>query len=85
MLNYSIYIAEADHSTDIMGGDQVVLTVVDLDGMWNNTTREKLAADYAHIIEQKVGQMHREYGLEKKLMGLFWMLLLIVGIQTLAA
>ncbi|MBQ7513782.1 MAG: mechanosensitive ion channel [Prevotella sp.] len=75
----SIYIAEADHSTDIMGGDQVVLTVVDLDGMWNNTTRERLAADYAHIIEQKVGQMHREYGLEKKLMGLFWMLLLIVG------
>ena len=79
MIPDSIYIAEADHSTDIMGGDQVVLTVVDLDGMWNNTTREKLAADYAHIIEQKVGQMHREYGLEKKLMGLFWMLLLIVG------
>ena len=75
----SIYIAEGEHSTDIMGGEQVVLTVVDLDGMWNNTTRQELAARYAHIIEQKVVKMHEEYGLKNKLMGLFWMLLLIVG------
>ena len=79
MVPDSIYIAEGDHSTDIMGGDQVVLTVVDLDGMWNNTTREQLAANYAKVIEQKVGQMHKEYGLKKKMMGVFWMLLLIVG------
>ena len=75
----SIYTAESEHSTDIMGGEQVILTLVDLDGMWNNTTREKLAEQYRTIIESKVQAMHSRYGLQKKLMGIFWMLLLIVA------
>ncbi len=75
----SIYIAEGEHSTDIMGGDKVILTLADIDGMWNNTTREKLAEKYVAVISTKVDKMHSQYGLKKKLMGVFWMLLLIVA------
>ena len=75
----SIYTLEGDHTTDIMGGDRVILTLVSADGMWNNTTRQQLAAQYVKIIDQKLQQMHRKYGLKKKLMGVFWMFLLIVA------
>ncbi len=75
----SIYIAEGDHAIDIMGGDRVILTVIDLDGMWNNTTREALAKHYCQVITETVQRMHSEYGLKKKLMGLFWMVLLVIG------
>ena len=74
----SLYIAESEHASDIMGGDRVILTLVDLDGMWNNTTREALAEEYFQIIQRTVNRMHCQYGLNKKLMGIFWMLLLVI-------
>lgn len=74
----SIYIAEGDHSTDVMGGEEVILTLVTIDGMWNNTTRQELAQQYVQIIDAKVKEMHKQYGFQKKLMGVFWMVLLII-------
>lgn len=75
----SVYIVDAEHFTDIMGGDHELMTVIDLDAMYNNTTREALAQQYAQIIQKKVEQIHSEYGLQKKLLGLLYVLLLIVG------
>ena len=75
----SIYTVDADHFTDIMGGDQELMTIIDLDAMYNNTTREALAEQYAEVIQQKVAQIHSQYGLQKKLMGILWMVLLIVA------
>ena len=73
----SIYIVEGDHSTDLMGGENVIITLTDLDAMWNNTTRDLLAADYAKVIQDEVARLHGRYGLQQKLTGLALMLLLI--------
>ena len=74
----SIYVVDSDYSTDVMGGNQVIITITDTDGLWNNTTQQQLAEQYCKLITTKVADMHREYGVHKKLMGIVWMLLLIV-------
>ena len=75
----SVYLVESEHSVDVMGGEQVIVTLSDTDGMWNNTSREELADHYRSVIEQKVTHMHSEYGLQQKLLGLFYMVLLIIA------
>ena len=74
----SIYLVESEHAVDVMGGEYVILTLSDTDGMWNNTSVERLAEDYRTIIEAKVADMHKRYGLQQKLLGVLYMVLLIV-------
>ena len=74
----SIYTIETEYTTDIMGDELVILTLYNTDGMWNNTSREELASQYVQIISQKVQEMHYQYGLKKKLMGVIWMLVVIL-------
>lgn len=66
----SIYIFEGEYTTDIMAGNDVLMSVSDMDGLWQNTSRQKLAADYRTIIEAKVNELHAEYGLRQKLVGI---------------
>lgn len=75
----SVYLVESEHAVDVMGGEYVILTLSDADGMWNNTSVERLAEDYRAIIEAKVTDMHNRYGLQQKLLGVLYMVLLIVG------
>lgn len=75
----SVYTVEGEHSTDVMGGEQVILTLTDTDALWNDTTRELLAARYADVISRKVQLMHSRYGLQQKLLGVLYVLLLIVA------
>lgn len=77
----SIYVYEGDFTTDIMGGDIVVMSLSDEDGLWQNTSRQELAARYCQIVRRKVSSLHAEYGLRQKLMGLL-MVLVIIGIQA---
>lgn len=66
----SIYTYEDDISTDIMVGHQVLLSFTDMDGIWHNKTRTELAKEYLPIIQQKINELHDEYGLKQKLKGL---------------
>ena len=68
----SIYIFEADFTTDIMAGDELLMSISDYDGLWQNQTRQELAAAYRTIIEAKIQQLHAEYGLKRKLMGVLY-------------
>ena len=68
----SIYIFEADFTTDIMAGDEMLMSITDYDGLWQNKTRQELAVAYRTIIEAKLQELHAEYGLKQKLMGVLY-------------
>lgn len=73
----SIYVFESDVSSDVMAGENVILSVTDLDALWMGTERMELAQTYSDIIRQKVNQLHDTYGLQQKLQGLGWVALII--------
>ena len=70
----SIYIFDGEFTTDIMIGEELVMSVTDNDGLWQNKTRQELAAEYRTIIETKIEQLHAQYGLKRKLMGVVYVL-----------
>ena len=78
----SIYIFDGEFTTDIMIGEELVMSVTDNDGLWQNKTRQELAAEYRTIIEAKIEQLHAQYGLKRKLMGVVYVLgaMLVLGL-----
>ena len=74
----SVYVYEGDFSSDVMAGDIVIISITDMDGLWQNKPRAQLAAEYATVIQAKIDELHSEYGLQQKLWGIFWALLIIV-------
>lgn len=70
----SVYIFDSEFTTDIMIGEDLVMSVTDNDGLWQNKTRQELAAEYRTIIEAKIEQLHAQYGLKRKLMGVVYVL-----------
>ncbi len=75
----SLHLFESEHATDIMYGDRVLLSVSDLDGLWQNTTRQSLARKYEVIIDKEIQALQAEYGLETKLKGAGLCLLIILA------
>ena len=75
----SMYVFEGEYSSDVMAGEQVILSLTDIDGLWQNTTRQELAAKYCEIIKEKCEALHAEYGLKQKLKGLFLVVLILVA------
>ncbi len=78
----SIYIFEGEFTTDIMAGDILVMSVTDNDGLWQNQTRQELAAAYRTIIADKIQELHDEYGLKRKLLGVLYVLgsMIVLGL-----
>ena len=79
MTTDSIYIFESEHTSDIMCGEIDLMRVSDLDGLWDNTTRQQLAEYNMKLIEDKIEQLHEEYGLTAKLQGFGWAVALIIA------
>lgn len=77
----SIYVFESEMSSDVMMGEDVILSVTDLDALWMGMERLKLAETYRDAISEKVKQLHETYGLQQKLMSLVWVAL-IIAIQV---
>ncbi len=57
----SLRMHESDGYVDIVYGDKVLLSVTDLDAMWERTTRDELATRYSQILGAKIAHMHREH------------------------
>lgn len=74
----SMYVFESELSSDIMSGDAVLLSISDLDGMWQGKSRSELAAQYLGTIQAKVAELQEEYGLRAKVTGILLALLIIV-------
>ena len=75
----SVYVYEGELFTDIMSGDEVLLSITDQDALWQNKQRTEMAEEYAQVIAAKVRKLHDEYGLQMKLWRVFLALLLIIG------
>ena len=74
----SLYIVDGEIVTDIMAGEKVIMSITDIDGLWQNTTRQKLAESYIVVIQEKVNELHEDYGLKTLLTRIFWAVLLII-------
>lgn len=70
----SVYIFDGELTTDIMIGDKLVMSITDNDGLWQNMSRQELAAEYRTIIEAKIQQLHEQYGLKRKLIGVVYVI-----------
>lgn len=78
----SLYVEHTDNVTDIMYKDKVVASVTDLDGLWQNTTRDKLAQEYRSVIVQKIKEIQKEHSFSQlvKRISLF---ILVLAVQYL--
>lgn len=75
----SVYVYESEFLSDVMAGDEVILSITDIDGLWQNTTRQELAALYRDIVAAKIQELHSEYGLQQKIVGGFLVVLIVIG------
>lgn len=75
----SVYVYEGELFSDIMSGDEVILSITDQDALWQSKQRTEMAEEYAVVVEAKVRELHDEYGLQMKLWRVFLALMLIVG------
>lgn len=76
----SICVFEGDFTSDIMAGSEVLLSITDMDALWQNRERAALAAEYAGLIEAKIQAMQQDYGLRQRLWDLLMATCLMVAL-----
>ncbi len=76
----SIYVFEGEFTSDIMAGSEVLLSITDMDALWQDRDRQDLAAEYASIIEAKVHAMQQDYGLRQRLWDLLMACCLVAAL-----
>lgn len=79
----TVSVFEGEFTTDIMVGNSVIMSVTDNDALWQNTTRQELAAKYRLIIQNKIKELHDEYGLQQKLIGLVYVGVIVLVLVVL--
>jgi small-conductance mechanosensitive channel len=79
MTTDTLHIFESEYTADIMSGELVMMRGSDLDGLWHGMTRRQLAEENMRVISQAIEALQNEYGLEAKLEGLGWAVLVIVA------
>ena len=75
----SCYVFEGEYFSDIMIGEDVILSISLEDALWENTTRQELANKYCKTIEAKVKELHADYGLQQKILGILFIVLILAG------
>ncbi len=76
----SIYVFEGEFTSDIMAGSEVLLSITDMDALWQDRHRAALAAEYADLIEDKVHAMQQDYGLRQRLWDLLMACCLVAAL-----
>lgn len=75
----SLYIESSDIVTDLMYGDKVIVSFTDQDGLWENCTRDQLAAAKRIIVIEELKAIQAEYGLWQLGKRILYFILVIVG------
>lgn len=78
----SVYVETTEHVTDIMYGEKVIASFTDIDGLWQNVSREELAESYKTIIVKKLHQLKEEHGFSRLIKRLSYFIL-VLAIQYL--
>ena len=53
----SVYLESTDIVTDLMYGEKVIISFTDQDALWENCTRDQLAANKRHVVVDKLKAM----------------------------
>ena len=75
----SVYVESSDIVTDVMYKGKVLVSFTDLDGLWENCTRDQLAADKRLVIMKKLHQMKESHGLLQLGKRIVYFILVLVG------
>lgn len=75
----SVYIESSDIVTDLMYKDKVIVSFTDQDGLWENCTRDQLAADKRHVVVEKLKSMKEKHGLFQLGKRILYFILVLVG------
>ncbi len=57
----SVYMLENDSYIDVMYGNRVIVSITDIDALWQGTTRRQLAEQYIPILSAKIKQLKESY------------------------
>lgn len=74
----SVFVEPTEYVTDIMYGQKVIASITDLDGLWQNTTRDELAGEYRNVIILKLHQLKEEHNLFQLIKRIFYFVLVLV-------
>ncbi len=75
----SLYMESSDIVTDLMYGNKVIASFIDRDGLWENCTRDQLAAHNRGIIVGKLKKMKDEHSLWRLGKRVLFFVLVLVG------
>lgn len=75
----SVYIESSDIVTDLMYKERVIVSFTDQDGLWENCTRDQLAAAKRSDIVEKLRAMKEEHGLLQLGKRILYFVLVLVG------
>lgn len=75
----SVYIESSDIVTDLMYGNTVISSFTDQDGLWEDCTRDQLAAAKRKIVIEKLKVMKNEHSLWQLGKRIFFFILIIIG------
>lgn len=75
----SVYIESTDITTELMYGNKVIASFTDQDALWENTTRDELAAQRKAVIVHKLHELQKEYGLMQLLKRIALFALVLLG------
>ncbi len=71
----AIQVEDQESATEIVLGDQVIMTVTDRDAQAAGRSRLELANEYAQVIRTTAQELQREYSLKSILLGVLWTLI----------
>ena len=75
----SVYLESTDIVTDVMYGGKVLVSFTDQDGLWENCTRDQLAAAKRTVIVEKLRVMKEEHGFLQLCKRIAYFVLVLVG------
>ena len=75
----SLYLESSDIVTDLMYGNKVIASFIDQDGLWENCTRDQLAAHNRKVIVDKLKDMKNEHSLWQLGKRILYFVLVLVG------
>lgn len=75
----SVYVESTDIVADVMYGDKVIFSFTDQDGLWENLSRDELAAKRRGVIVEKLRQLKKEHSLLTLAKRILYFLLVLVG------
>lgn len=75
----SLYIESSDIVTDLMYDNKVIVSFTDLDGLWENCSREQLAENKRLVVMEKLRVMKEEHGFLQLCKRAAYFVLVLVG------